>query len=117
MTKTASKPTRIKNTNKGTAVFRTSSHESTGKIKDINLSEILLYLPREESIPALFDQVVVDIQIPEQKEDVARINGFVCSVAAPDKLETTDKIMVGVKYVDADPEKMAVLSRFIAHIR
>jgi len=116
LTKTqTSKPSKLKRSNKGSAMLRTSGSESTGKIRDISLHEVLLQLPRSEDIPKLFDQVVVDIEIKDQAEGIARINGFVCSTSVPDKQEDTQSIQIGVKYVDADPEKMEILARFISH--
>jgi len=110
-----SKPSKLGKSNKGSAVFRTSNSESVGKIRDITLHEILLQLPRSQDIPVLFDQVVVDIEIKDQSGGIARINGFVWSTSIPDKQENTEHIQVGIKYVDADPEKMEILARFINH--
>lgn len=118
LTKSATnKPSRLVKSNKGSAVFRTSNSESTSKIRDITLHEVLLHLPRSEDIPRLFDQVVVDIEVKDGSGGIARINGFVWSTSIPDKQVESESIQVGVKYVDADPEKMEILARFISQQR
>ncbi len=85
-------------------------------VKDINLNEMLVVVKREEGIPALYDQVVVDI-VSKAEDLVARVNCFVASLAAPDKRIDGELFNMLVRYDDADPEKMEVLSKFVAKIR
>lgn len=85
-------------------------------IKDINLNEMLVVVKREEGIPRLFDQVVVDI-VSKSEDMVARVNCFVSSVISPDKRIDGDFFNMLVRYDDVDPEKMEVLSKFVAKIR
>ncbi len=109
---------RVKSGNKGKCQLRVSSGKSKGDIKDINLTEILIESSREEGfLPQLFEQAVVDIAMPGQATEAAQINGFVIAVMAADKSQDSEKIITQVKYVDDDPSKMEVLSKFIAEVR
>ncbi|MEY8248806.1 MAG: response regulator [Bermanella sp.] len=85
-------------------------------VKDINLNEILLVVKREEGVPGLFDQVVVDI-VSKADDIVARVNCFVCAVTSPDKRIDGELFNLLVRYEDQDPEKLEALSRFVAKVR
>ena len=85
-------------------------------VKDINLNEMLLVVKREEGVPGLFDQVVVDI-VSKADDIVARVNCFVCAVTSPDKRIDGELFNLLVRYEDQDPEKLEALSRFVAKIR
>jgi len=111
------KKTRTRSNNKGKAQLRISSASAEGIIRDINLQEVLLQVNKDELIPTLFEQAVVDIQIPDQPNDLARINGFVCGLNLPEKDMDSEHILVNVKYVDDDPDKLAILSKYIAQVR
>jgi CheY-like chemotaxis protein len=85
-------------------------------VKDINLNEMMLIVKREEGIPRLFDQVVVDI-VSKAEDIVARVNCFVSSTASPDKRIDGELYNMMVRYDDVDPEKLEALSKFVAKIR
>ncbi len=85
-------------------------------VKDINLNEMLLVVKRDEGVPGLFDQVVVDI-VSKADDIVARVNCFVCSVVSPDKRINGELFNMLVRYEDEDPEKLEALSRFVAKVR
>ncbi|EAT13074.1 response regulator [Bermanella marisrubri] len=85
-------------------------------VKDLNLSEMVLVVKREQGIPTLFDQVVVDI-VSKEEDIVARVNCFVCAVISPDKRISGELFNMQVKYEDEDPEKLAALSKFVAKVR
>jgi CheY-like chemotaxis protein len=85
-------------------------------VKDINLNEMMLVVKREEGVPGLFDQVVVDI-VSKEEDIVARVNCFVCSVSSPDKRIDGELFNLLVRYEDEDPEKLAALSKFVAKVR
>lgn len=104
-------------TSKGKAQLRVADSSAEATIRDINLTDILLQVPRGGRIPGLFEQAVVDIQIPDQPEELARINGFVQSLASVDRTLESEQILVTVHYVDDDPQKLEVLSKFIAQVR
>jgi len=85
-------------------------------VKDINLNEMLLVVKREQGVPSLFDQVVVDI-VSKEEDIVARVNCFVCAVTSPDKRIDGEMFNLQVRYDDKDPEKLASLSKFVAKVR
>jgi CheY-like chemotaxis protein len=85
-------------------------------VKDINLTEMKLIVKREEGIPRLFDQVVVDI-VSKTEDIVARVNCFVSSVSSPDKRIDGSVYNMMVRYDDVDPEKLEALSKFVAKVR
>lgn len=85
-------------------------------VKDINLNEMLLVVKREQGVPQLFDQVVVDI-VSKEEDIMARVNCFVCSVSSPDKRIDSELFNMLVRYEDEDPEKLASLSKFVAKVR
>lgn len=99
------------------AHVRTSSgQELRCIVKDINLNEMLLVVKREQGVPQLFDQVVVDI-VSKEEDIMARVNCFVCSVSSPDKRIDSELFNMLVRYEDEDPEKLASLSKFVAKVR
>lgn len=85
-------------------------------VKDINLNEMMLVVKRDQGVPGLFDQVVVDI-VSKEEDIVARVNCFVCSVSSPDKRIDSELFNLLVRYEDEDPEKLAALSKFVAKVR
>lgn len=113
------KPVAKKPINKSIALaqVRTSEGEELRCIvKDINLNEMMLVVKREQGVPRLFDQVVVDI-VSKEEDIVARVNCFVCLVSSPDKRIDGELFNMLVRYEDEDPEKLAALSKFVAKVR
>lgn len=82
------------------------------ELKDLSLQTLSGTVERGEQVPAVFDQVVVDIAT-EEGDDIARINGYVHSVQAGENRINTKIVKITVRYVDDDPQKLEVLSRFI----
>ncbi len=97
-------------------VRTTTGQELRCIVKDINLNEMLLVVKREEGVPGLFDQVVVDI-VSKADDIVARVNCFVVSVISPDKRINGELFNMLVRYEDQDPEKLEALSKFVAKVR
>ena len=101
----------------GLAVVRfASGAEVKLVIKDMNLMELLGVFRREEALPALLEQAVIDITNEEQ-EVIARINGFVRMLQAQEPHPDAETVQVRIRIVDDDPDKMDALSRFIARTR
>ncbi|WP_428241496.1 response regulator [Gynuella sp.] len=115
--KQAAVKARSRSGNKGAAQLRVAHNSVTAVIRDINLVEILLQIPRAELVPIVFDQAVVDIQLPDQSEEVARMNCFIVSISAMEKDMSCDQLLVSLKYVDDDPDKLGFLSKYIAAVR
>ena len=111
------KPKKATNKNLALAHVRTAEgQELRCIVKDINLNEMLLVVKRDEGVPRLFDQVVVDI-VSKAEDIVARVNCFVCSVVSPDKRINGELFNMLVRYEDQDPEKLEALSKFVAKVR
>jgi len=113
------KPKAKKGANKSMALahVRTSQgQELRCIVKDINLNEMMLVVKRDQGVPGLFDQVVVDI-VSKEEDIVARVNCFVCAVSSPDKRIDGELFNLLVRYEDEDPEKLAALSKFVAKVR
>ncbi len=103
---------------KAVASVRFSSG-STAKlvIKDISLQELVGVFRREGPPPTLLEQVVLDIMVGDDPNDVARINGYVRTLQAQEAHPDAQTIQTVIRYVDDDPEKLAILSKFIARVR
>lgn len=89
-----------------------------GIVRDINLNEVAVQIAFEDTYPpVLHEQVVVDVQAPEQEGVVARVNGFVTGLALQEPSQDCRRARVSVKFVDEDEDKMAVLSRLVGAFR
>lgn len=99
-------------------VLRSSKGQWPGVVRDINLTQVAVQFAFEETLPpGLLDQVVVDLQMPNQPDSIARINGFVTDIALKEPSRECRRANVGVKFVDDDPQKMEWLSRLVAAVR
>jgi len=98
--------------------LRSSQSIWAGIVRDINLNEVAVQIAFEEtSPPVLHEQVVVDVQAPEQEGVVARVNGFVTGLALQEPNQDCRRARVSVRFVDEDEDKMAVLSRLVGAFR
>ena len=100
---------------KGLAQLRISSGVLRCAIKDITLQQVKVMVKREEGIPNLLEQVVVDIEQVKGGK-VAQMNGYVSSLAANEKSIETTFIGVDVQFMDNDPEKLEVLTGYISSL-
>jgi len=99
-------------------LVRSSKGQWKGAVRDLNLVEISVDILLDEAPPPiLFEQVVIDLQVPDQPSSLARINGFVTQLALREASMDARSVRLGVKFVDDDPQKMEVLSRLVASIR
>ena len=112
------KPAEASNKAATKVLVRSSKGQWKGAVRDVNLVEISVDILLEEAPPPiLFEQVVIDLQVPDQPSSLARINGFVTQLALREASMDARSVRLGVKFVDDDPEKMEVLSRLVASIR
>jgi len=100
---------------KGLAQLRIASGVLRCAIKDITLQQVKVMVKREEGIPTLLEQVVVDIEQAKGGK-VAQMNGYVSSLSANEKSIETTFIGVEVQFMDNDPEKLEVLTSYIANL-
>jgi len=101
----------------GRAQLRFSTGNYACVIRDMSLQAMSGLMQRGDgALPTLFDQAVVDIG-SDGGEDVARVNGYISSIAAGESKVDTKIIKITITFVDNDPEKFEVLSRYIAKTR
>ncbi|BCE00816.1 response regulator [Marinicellulosiphila megalodicopiae] len=99
-----------------TTTIRTASTQATVNIRDINLQQVLLEVDADTIKPQILEQVVIDIQIGEGIENVARINTYVHLVQVIGTTQS-NQLLVKLNYVDDDEDKMMMLTKYIASVR
>ncbi|MBX8483275.1 response regulator [Pseudomonas cichorii] len=82
-------------------------------IKALSLKEASLLVRRSDALPQVLDSAVLDLEQGESNE-VARLNGYLHSVAAFEQKPDSEWIQVAFRFVDQDAQKMDYLSRLIA---
>lgn len=99
-----------------TAQLRLSSGLTTKCIiKDLDLNSLHGVIRREDQLPEICEQAVLDLTktVDDGDDIVARINGFIASLKAMDNKLDADWIDFEIVYVDKDPEKQAQLNKYI----
>ena len=81
-------------------------------LREISTEQLIGLVKRTDSLPRVFDQVVIDIE-SGQAEAPANINGYVHSVQAAEAKPDTQFLRLVIVYVDKDSAKTQALSRFI----
>lgn len=81
-------------------------------IKAISLKEALLVVKRTERLPQVMESAVLDLEQGEHAE-IARLNGYLHSVAALEPRPDSEWLQLVFRFVDADPQKLDYLSRLI----
>lgn len=67
-------------------MLRSPKANWNGQVRNLTLTEIAVSITFDEvPPPALLDQVVVDLQVPDSPDDIARINGFVTQLTLKEK--------------------------------
>jgi len=95
-------------------MLRSPKANWSGQVRNLTLTEIAVRIAFDEvPPPGLQDQVVVDLQVSDSPEDIARINGFVTQLALQEASLDCRAASLSVKFVDDDPDKMAILSRLV----
>jgi len=84
-------------------------------IREMSLQLMSCALHRSDNLPTLFEQAVVDIEMGEGNE-LARVNGYVHSIVAGENRPDSSTVKMVIRFVDNDPEKFEVLSKFIAQM-
>ncbi|GGX67829.1 response regulator [Saccharospirillum salsuginis] len=95
-------------------MLRSPKANWSGQVRKLTLTEIVVRITFDEvPPPGLLDQVVVDLQVSDSVEDIARINGFITQLALQEASLDCRAASISVKFVDDDPDKMAILSRLV----
>ena len=82
-------------------------------VKALSLKEALLVVKRGELLPQVLESAVLDLEQGEASE-VARLNGYLHSIAAFEPKPDSEWLQVVFRFVDRDPQKLDYLSRLIA---
>ena len=107
----ASKKAAPKNTAKARAQLRFANFSCACVVTDVSLRALTGLMQRQDQLPTLFEQAAVDIEIGTE---IARLNGYVHSLAAGENTVDTRIIKFTVRFVDNDPDKFTALTHFIA---
>lgn len=101
---------------KGKAQLRFSNNRTFAcAIREMSLQLMSCIMPRNEQLPGLFEQAVVDIETGEGG-NLARVNGYVHSIQAAENRPDATTIKIVIRFVDNDAEKFETLSKYIAQL-
>ena len=98
---------------RGQGQLRLSSGNQPCIIKALTLKEASLVVRRSEALPQVLEGAVLDLEQGETSE-VARLNGYLHSVAAMEPKPDSDWLQLIFRFVDQDAQKLDYLSRLIA---
>lgn len=96
----------------GQAMLTFSDFTTSCVIKDISLQLLSGVVRREDRIPGILEPVVVSI-VEGDGSDVARLNGYVHALQAGENRIDAGVLKVVIRFVDDDPAKLDLLSRYI----
>jgi CheY-like chemotaxis protein len=82
-------------------------------IKALSLKEAAIIVRRGELLPHVLESAVLDLEQGEGGE-VARLNGYLHSIAALSPTPDSEWLQLVFRFVDRDPQKLDYLSRLIA---
>lgn len=108
----AAAPTKAKTVARGQAQLHFASFNTQCVIKDVSLQLLSGIIKREQQLPAILEPVVISI-FELEGGDVARLNGYVHSIQAAENRIDAGVLKVVIRFVDDDPAKLDLLSRFI----
>lgn len=100
-------------TGRGQGQLRLSSGIQPCIIKALTLKEASLVVRRSEALPQVLEGAVLDLEQGETSE-IARLNGYLHSVAALEPKPDSDWLQLTFRFVDQDAQKLDYLSRLIA---
>lgn len=95
------------------AQLRVAGQQFACVIRSLSLRDARVVVRRGEQQPTVFDSAVLDLE-QESNKGVARINGYVHTLAALEDRMDCEWVLVTLKFVDQDPAKLEWLSLLIA---
>lgn len=98
---------------RGQGQLRLASGNLACVIKALSLKEAALLVKRLDNLPQVLESAVLDLEQGEGGE-VARLNGYLHSVAAFEPKPDSEWLQLIFRFVDRDPQKLDYLSRLIA---
>ena len=112
----AAKPAEAPKAAKGKAQLRFPNNRTFAcVIREMSLQLMSCLMQRSDSLPALFEQEVVDIETGDGSS-LARVNGYVHSIQAGENRPDTNVVKIVIRFVDNDAEKFETLSKYIAQM-
>ncbi len=100
-------------TGRGQGQLRLPGGQMSCVIKALSLKDAQIVVRRDQLLPQVLETAVLDLEQGEGGE-VARLNGYLHSVAAMEASPDSEWLVVVFKFVDRDPQKLDYLSRLIA---
>lgn len=97
---------------RGQAQLHFASFNTQCVIKDVSLQLLSGIIKREDQVPAILEPVVISI-FETEGGSVARLNGYVHSIQAAENRIDAAILKLVIRFVDDDPAKLDLLSRFI----
>ena len=98
---------------RGQGQLRLSSGNQPCIIKALTLKEASLVVRRSDALPQVLEGAVLDLEQGDTSE-IARLNGYLHSVAAMEPKPDSDWLQLIFRFVDQDAQKLDYLSRLIA---
>lgn len=80
-------------------------------IRGLSLKDAQLVVKRGELLPQVLESAVLDL---EEGSEVARLNGYLHAVSALEPKPDSEWLLLHLRFVDQDPQKLDYLSRLIA---
>ncbi len=96
----------------GRATLRFATSSRVCNVREMSLQAIVGEIDRDDSVPALFESAVVDLESPGG-ETLARVNAYVHSLQSVLPQSDCSRIRLVLRFVDRDPAKLEALSRFL----
>lgn len=81
-------------------------------VKDVSLQLLSGIIKRESQLPTILEPVVISI-FELEGDSVARLNGYVHSIQAAENRIDAGVLKLVIRFVDDDPAKLELLSRYI----
>ncbi|RMR30282.1 Response regulator [Pseudomonas syringae pv. coriandricola] len=100
-------------TGRGQGQLRLPNGTQPCVIKALSLKDATLVVRVSEKLPQVLESAVLDLEQGESNE-VARLNGYLHSVAAFEQKPDSEWLQVTFRFVDQDAQKLDYLSRLIA---
>lgn len=94
------------------AYLRLPSQTFNCEVKEASLQALSAVIERTDTLPRLFEAAALDI-LGQDEKALARLNVYVHSLAAATSNPQCNQVRVVVRFVDQDPAKMEILSKWI----
>lgn len=97
---------------RGQAQLHFASFNTQCVVKDVSLQLLSGIIKRESQLPTILEPVVISI-FELEGDSVARLNGYVHSIQAAENRIDAGVLKLVIRFVDDDPAKLELLSRYI----